>query len=231
MNLLAFYTAGDPASVALAAGGGERTVDLERGAQFERLLPTARRLLREAGLAPAGLDGVAVARGPGSFTGLRVGAGAALGLCRAADLPLYAVATPQIWAAAALADAEPGARCGVVLDAGRGELYLTVFRAAGELSAELVEGPLVLDAEEALERLGTGGPIVGDGRPALLRAGLHAERSGFARPPEPLALWLARLVARDPRRHLADSARFELAYVREPQAVAIRAQAGPRGGA
>lgn len=52
-----------------------------------------RELLQEAGITPAEVSAVAVSRGPGSYTGLRIGVSAAKGFCFARDIPLIAVDT------------------------------------------------------------------------------------------------------------------------------------------
>ena len=67
---------------------------LELGSHHsERLQPMVEMALREAGLSVGDLDGMAVAAGPGSFTGLRIGMGLAKGLCRGANLVFVRVST------------------------------------------------------------------------------------------------------------------------------------------
>ncbi len=237
MRILAFFAAGKPVSVALLTPAGEAARDVSGGA-VEGLVPAATELLRAAGLRPADLDAVAVARGPGSFTGLRVGAAAALGLARAGGLPLFAVGTLDAWAAAAQATLAGGeVRCHVALDARRDEVYLGTFRApgwAGGAEATLppvrLDGPRALPVGEALALLEPGVPVVGDARDLLIAAGLDADRPGFARPPDSLALWLARIAAADPAARVDRLERFALDYLRQPQAVA-RAGPGPKLGA
>ncbi len=55
--------------------------------------------MQQAGLAWSELDAVSVSKGPGSYTGLRIGVAAAKGLCFALDLPLIAVPTLESMAA------------------------------------------------------------------------------------------------------------------------------------
>jgi tRNA threonylcarbamoyl adenosine modification protein YeaZ len=233
VRILAFFAASEPVSVALVGPAGEAAREVSGGA-VEGLVPAATELLRAAGLRPGDLDAVAVARGPGSFTGLRVGAAAALGLARARRIPLFAVGTLDAWAAAAQAAlAGDEMRCHVALDARRGEVYLGTFRApggAGATEARLpplgLDDPRALPVSEALARLEPGVPVVGDARDLLIAAGLDAGRPGFARPPAPLALWLARVAAADPAAARVDPLEgFALDYLRQPQAVA---RAGPR---
>ncbi|MBA2564996.1 MAG: tRNA (adenosine(37)-N6)-threonylcarbamoyltransferase complex dimerization subunit type 1 TsaB, partial [Gemmatimonadetes bacterium] len=124
MKLLALFTAGEPASVAVLADGSGDAAPLASGRTSEELVPRARELLTRAGLEPAELDGVCIAEGPGSFTGLRVGASTALGLARATGIPLYGAGTLLVWASLALRADARTAGCAVVLDARRGEIFL-----------------------------------------------------------------------------------------------------------
>ena len=61
---------------------------MQRGAEA-RLIPWALDLVGQANLSLPDLDGIAVAIGPGSFTGLRVGMAAAMGLAQAMDCPVW----------------------------------------------------------------------------------------------------------------------------------------------
>ena len=123
MNILAFDTSCDPGSVALWHAGELISRDCPTGiANSETLLPLAGQTLREAGLTFADLQAIAFARGPGSFTGLRIACGVAQGLAFATELPLIAVGTLE-----AMALASGGARVIVVLDARMSEVYCGVF--------------------------------------------------------------------------------------------------------
>ncbi len=90
-----------------------------------RLLELARRLLEDTGLKPEDLDGVAVSAGPGSFTGLRIGMGAAKGLCLGASLPLLTVSTLE---GLAFRAPDVGLPICSTLDAYRGEVYVGLYR-------------------------------------------------------------------------------------------------------
>lgn len=128
-KLLALETSGRFGSVAAAAvdaqAGRCRFVaerELPRTARSaETLAPEIDALLRDAGWAPAELGAVAVAVGPGSFTGLRVGVTTAKTLAYATGAKLVAVDT---LAALAEPHAEPSVRLWAALDAQRGEWFV-----------------------------------------------------------------------------------------------------------
>lgn len=101
-----------------------------------------------AGLQFADLDAVAVSKGPGSYTGLRIGVSTAKGLCFAMDKPLIAIDTLQMMAAGFLAQQEEdtegykGLTCAMV-DARRMEVFTAVFDAhlnyAGITEAKIID--------------------------------------------------------------------------------------------
>jgi tRNA threonylcarbamoyladenosine biosynthesis protein TsaB len=95
MRLLGIDTATEACTVALWVDGEvrERFEHAPQG-HASLVLPMADALLAEAGLRPAALDAVAVGRGPGSFTGVRIGIGVAQGVAFAAGLPVVPVSTP-----------------------------------------------------------------------------------------------------------------------------------------
>jgi len=83
------------------------------------LAPAVRQILSQAGLTTGDLKALVVARGPGSFTGLRIGIALAKGIALAHRLPLIGVSTFEALARAQPVDAEAMA---VLLRAGRGRL-------------------------------------------------------------------------------------------------------------
>jgi tRNA threonylcarbamoyladenosine biosynthesis protein TsaB len=84
-------------------------------------------VLRQAGIVPAGLDAVAVSRGPGSYTGLRIGVSSAKGLCMALGVPLVSYTVTEVLARE-MRRLHPGASCFVpMIDARRMEVYTATY--------------------------------------------------------------------------------------------------------
>jgi len=123
MLVLAADTSLPILSVALVNDGAlAGAIALEgRGSRNEKLLPAIDWLLSENGIDRRALDLFAVTRGPGSFTGVRIGLATMQGLALALGRPVCAMSTHG-----AVAFGEPG-RVAVVDDAGRGELYVSCF--------------------------------------------------------------------------------------------------------
>jgi tRNA threonylcarbamoyladenosine biosynthesis protein TsaB len=128
----------------------------------ERLMAMVDRLLNDCQWTLEGLGGLAVSVGPGSFTGLRVGAATAKGLALALGLPVAPVPTLD-----ALAANLPFADALVcpLLDARKGEVYLAVYRWAGR-TMERQSEYLALPPSEVPQRLEPPVIVLGDGEPA-----------------------------------------------------------------
>ena len=123
----------------------------------------AQQLLENCDLTPQQLSAVAVAAGPGSYTGLRISTSAAKGLCMALDIPLIAVPTLQALAVLVQADAQQlGARICPLLDARRMEVYYALYDAA---LTELQPAEAHIITAESFAQSLAQGPVVfiGDG--------------------------------------------------------------------
>jgi tRNA threonylcarbamoyladenosine biosynthesis protein TsaB len=140
----------------------------------ERLLATIDRLLADAGWRPGDLEGLAVAIGPGSFTGLRVGISTVKGLALALGVPVAAVPTLD-----AMAATMPWAALAVcpVLHARRNEVYAAFYRWDGE-GARRESEYLALSPDALSARLAEPTLLIGDGADAVQSP--HARR-----PPPP----------------------------------------------
>ena len=164
MNLLAIETATEACSVALVHGDeliARSEIAPRRHA--ERVLPMADELLAEAGLGRHALDGIAVGRGPGAFTGVRLAVSLAQGMALALDLPVVAVSS--LAALALEAPDADGAAILAVIDARMGEIYAASYRRDG------AGGLVSLDEE----RVGTADTLVLPEAPAW-----HVVGSGWA---------------------------------------------------
>lgn len=114
----------------------------------ETLLPLADSCLKNAGLTVADADAFAVAKGPGSFTGIRIGISAVKGLCFDTEKPVYGVSTLEAMACGAMLE---GYLICPVMDARCRQVYTALFEArAGALERKLEDTPLKLEELEAL---------------------------------------------------------------------------------
>ena len=109
--------------------------------QAERLAPMVAEALAAAGVAPAGLDGVAVCTGPGNFTGVRIGVTFARGLALSLGRPAVGVTRFEALAAAEARRAGPG-RVAVALSARRGEIAAQVLDATDPDAPEALADPV-----------------------------------------------------------------------------------------
>src|SRR4029453_10268067 len=115
-------------SVAVGDGAHWHARDEHAGqSHSELLLPLVRRMLAEAGLVLAQLDGIAFGAGPGSFTGIRIGCGVAQGLSLGAELPVVAVPTLEALAQEARR-AHGWSTVLACLDARMREVYAAMYR-------------------------------------------------------------------------------------------------------
>jgi len=99
-----------------------------RSSRNEKLLPAIDWLLTEAAIDRASIDLFAVTRGPGSFTGVRIGLATMQGLALALGKPVCAMSTHE-------AIAPANGRASIVDDAGRGEFYVSAFDDGREVIA------------------------------------------------------------------------------------------------
>ncbi len=150
MHLLAFESSAKAASVALFTDGElvKEQYCNDGLTHSQTLLPMAEQLLKECNLQATDIDAVAVAAGPGSFTGVRIGVSAAKGFAWGGEIPCYGVSTLESMARQ-MADLEGYIL--PVMDARRQQVYTALFEAAGGQITRLWE-----DQAISLEALAQG---------------------------------------------------------------------------
>ncbi len=241
--ILCIETGTDTCSVALAAGDagasgggaadGARLVALRESHgerdHAARAAVYVREVLDEAGVAPGAISAVAVSRGPGSYTGLRIGVSLAKGLCYGLGVPLIGVGSldslcrvamedvekNSFQAAgereAGLADREPRAATLIpMIDARRMEVFCQVFDGRGEA----LTGPeaLVIDEGSFAECRGGEVAIFGSGAEKC-RSALPWARFLDVRPSARGMIGLAFRAFREGRHE--DTAYFEPFYLKD----------------
>ena len=221
MILLALETATDRASVAVGPSEAEAVETSLSGARrhASSLLPMVKTVLAKAGLTLDDLTAVVVSDGPGSFTGLRVGAAVAKALIQARGLRLWTAPSLLVRAAGA---GTLDATVLAVSDALRGDIYAAAYRLGSDrIVTELA--PTVCRPEDLEVRIGRPTLIVGD-VPAPARQSLE-QWSGRPVVPSPIgapdATRLLGLVGRmGGAREIADPAGWEPEYGRPAEAQA-----------
>ncbi len=181
------------------------------------LLPMAEDMLKNAELSLDAVDLFAVAQGPGSFTGVRIGVSAVKGLAWALDKPCVGVSTLEAMSWHGLS---AGGLICPVMDARRGQVYNALFEIeAGRPRRLCPDRPIALaELAEELRGLGRSPFLVGDGA-ALAAAFLEKEGLPFRLAPDNLVWQSAWGVALAAQGKPADSAHELLpVYLRLSQA-------------
>ena len=184
MLILAFETSAKAASVALTQDGillGESYQNTGL-THSQTLMVMAEDLLKQCSKTVSDLDAVAVAEGPGSFTGVRIGVAAAKGLAWGAELPCYGVSTLE--AMAVSLGVYEGYVC-PCMDARRNQVYNALFYVnQGKLERLREDRAIALaDLKTELEQLNAPIYLVGDGS-RLTHKTLSAEIPNLILPPE-----------------------------------------------
>ena len=219
MKLLAFETATEACSVAVYVDGEVRErFGVAPRRHAELALPWAEQLLAEAGVARSQLDAIALSRGPGAFTGVRLAIALAQGIALALDRPLVPVSTLAVLAAQVppppVTAGEGGCDVGVphpilaAIDARMGEIYTGTFVHRGDRLEATSGEAVVAPADYALVGEDRGWIGVGTGFAAA--EGVLATR---------LALRFARVDAQA-LPHAADLARLAVDAFARGEAIA-----------
>ena len=176
--ILAIETGTDICSVGIAKDGELLSLrESDEGRDHARKVGVfVDELLRETGIVPDDLDAVAVGKGPGSYTGLRIGVSMAKGVCYGRNIPLIGLPTLKVQCVPVLLyhdELPEDALLCPMIDARRMEVYAQVFDAEGrpqsEVSAEVV------DAGSFAAFRGQGRPFVIFGSGARKCAGILSD--------------------------------------------------------
>lgn len=164
MLILAFESSAKPASAALVKDGQLLSQYMQCSAltHSRTLLPMAEDMLKNAELRLSDVDLIAVAHGPGSFTGIRIGVATVKGLAWAAEKPCVGVSTLEAMAWHGLA---VGGFICPVMDARRSQVYNALFKIENGRPVRMTEDrPIALD-ELSKEVTALNAPVflVGDG--------------------------------------------------------------------
>ena len=223
MLLLAFETSAKSCSAALHDGKGLLAESYQNSGltHSQTLMVMAEDLLKVCGKSAADVTHLAVAAGPGSFTGVRIGVSAAKGFAWGAEKPVYGVSTLE---AMALGLGVMDGHICCCMDARRKQVYNAIFLAENGHLTRVTEDRAI-SLEELQEELAhIDGPIylVGDGAELTMRT-LGAEVPGLILPPEhrrhqrASGVALAALGAME-RGESADGAALQPNYLRLSQA-------------
>jgi tRNA threonylcarbamoyladenosine biosynthesis protein TsaB len=133
LKILALDTASSACSVAIRIDGETISSALEpmTYGHSEALMPMLMGVLEHAKLTVGGVDLIAVTRGPGAFTGLRIGLATARGLALASGVACCGIATTEAIADAAYDSKNPNKNLLITLDSKRSDIYVQAFGGRG----------------------------------------------------------------------------------------------------
>lgn len=166
MKLLGIDSSGMTASAAIVSGDilvAEFTVN-NKQTHSQTLLPMIDQVVKMSGIGLEELDGIAVAAGPGSFTGLRIGSSTAKGMALALNKPIIPV--PTLEGMAYRMAGFGGVIC-PLMDARRSQVYTGIYRMSGSRMECLLEQCAVdiLDIAAKVNELNENVVFLGDGVP------------------------------------------------------------------
>ncbi len=225
MKILSLDSSAKVATVALCEDGAllaEYTLN-NGNTHSETLLPMIESLMKQYGITVGDIDLFACTSGPGSFTGVRIGAATLKGLAFGRDLPCVGVSTPE--AIAENLTVLPGLIC-PVMNARRSQVYCALFRSDGETLTRLLPDSALSIAEldELLSAYGEPVAFAGDGYDVTLG---ELKKTPVRPVPDRLRHQSAYSVAQVARRMLRDGradtdASLRVQYLRPSQAERTR---------
>lgn len=186
---------------------GRAVRDIGKG-HAEVLMDVIDEALVASGVSMKQIGAVAVATGPGSFTGIRVGVSVARGLALALGVPSAGVGTLEALAFEARETAGP-ARVLAAIDGGRDGIYAAVYDEFGKLSY----APAVLDLEKIAKLAGDAGMLVGSAARRIATELGSGVRLGSERPTADIGVYARLVIA-----HGFSSEKPRPLYLRAPDA-------------
>jgi len=198
-SILCIETSTDVCSVALTAGGAVVAAAEIREAQAHasRLAPLIQEVMAAAGIGSGDLSAVAVSKGPGSYTGLRIGTSTAKGLCYALNIPLIGIGTLDLlaWQGITSTDVDRETLLCPMIDARRMEVYCQVT----DFSRKVVmpPSPVVVDESSFLELLNERSVLFLGNGAAKCREVIRHSNANFLDDVVPLASAMAPLAAEE----------------------------------
>ncbi|HJW06875.1 MAG TPA: tRNA (adenosine(37)-N6)-threonylcarbamoyltransferase complex dimerization subunit type 1 TsaB [Rhodanobacter sp.] len=201
MNLLAIETATEACSVALVHGDELiARSEIAPRRHTELVLPMADELLAEAGIGRHALDVIAVGRGPGAFTGVRLAVSLAQGMALALDVPVITISSLAALALEAPDDGDADSAILAVIDARMGEIYAACYRRDGAGGLLALDDERVCTADALMLPEARAWQVVGSGWATYQgvlreRLGMEPRRADGTRYPQ--AAHVAELAARE----------------------------------
>ncbi|MCL2236259.1 MAG: tRNA (adenosine(37)-N6)-threonylcarbamoyltransferase complex dimerization subunit type 1 TsaB [Defluviitaleaceae bacterium] len=213
INILAIDTSGKVSTVAISSNGrilGELSVTSDK-AHSQTLMPAIATLLDTCEVDKGDLELLACVTGPGSFTGLRIGASVAKGLAFALNLKIVPISALDALAYNAL---QNSGLTVPTMDARRGQVYTAVYNPDFERIAE----PVACEIQVLLDKLEGSAVFLGDGA-EVYKDAILAHGHKIAPPHQLFQRASATAILAHQNQHKAVSpADFELTYIRQSQA-------------
>jgi len=216
--ILCLETATKNCSVSVLHEGEVLGSRSEHGQKFvhgERLHLLIKEVLDEQGIAVGDLDAVCVGKGPGSYTGLRIGVSTAKGLCYASNVPLWSVPTLGCFNQDLFGATEDSIVISVI-DARRDEVFAQVWKQGkGHWSPVTEVTSVIVDADSFVQWRALGATIVGDCTSKVQQLlGANASRFTFMEDAFPDAKFMKSLLDSG-QQQSEDVAYFEPFYLKD----------------
>jgi tRNA threonylcarbamoyladenosine biosynthesis protein TsaB len=217
--ILHIETATNICSIALSKGSELISLKEEsKGfSHAEKMIPFIDQLLKESAVSSNDLDAIAVSIGPGSYTGLRIGASTTKGLCYALDIPAISVSTLLSIAEGAKNDLsyhEKEIWFAPMIDARRMEVYTALFNAEGvllnDIHAEIIDNESFKDILEIQKVI-----FCGNGMPKSKEILSQYPHASFSEAPLSAKNMIIPALEKYKNAHFEDVAYFEPFYLKE----------------